>query len=115
MIRDAEGLAVQTVGIFFSLDIVFQLDPSVRIGSVVVCGKTVTVVSALHIPVVTAVPCEAESVRRVRELAGCKLSPLISLIGQTQTVAVLTDIKPVSVIIQAVNFILVRADLFKIV
>ena len=115
MIRDSEGRAVQPVRVRLSIGIVFQLDPGVRIGRAVIGRKTVAVVSALHIPVIIAASLHAEGVRLARERAGRKDSRLIPVLREPQTVAALIDIQPVSIIIQAVDFILVLSLLFKIV
>ena len=115
VIRDSEGRAVQPVRVRLSIGIVFQLDPGVRIGRAVIGRKTVAVVSALHIPVIIAASLHAEGVRLARERAGRKDSRLIPVLREPQTVAALIDIQPVSIVIQAVDFILVLSLLFKIV
>ena len=115
VIRDSEGRAVQPVRVRLSIGIVFQLDPGVRIGRTCIGRETVAVDTSLHIPIIAAVAFHSESVILALELSGCKGRRLILFICQPQTVAVLIDIQPVSIIIQAVDFILILSLLLKIV
>ena len=101
MIGNAEGFAVQVIRIILLHGIELQLDPCIRICRIVIRGKALAVIAALHIPVIVVGTQGPERILRVREGADGKYigTPLVC---QRKAVRRLSDI-PLLIAVITVN------------
>ena len=72
VVGDSVGFSVQSVRIVLLLCVIFELDSGIGVRSAVVSGKSLSAVSALHVPVVAACPEYPECILTARECVDCE-------------------------------------------